>query len=107
MRDSYTTWRKDCPCGGWMLYVDGLVPEIGSFRDDIVREKHMYRCRAERPPLIERMLEEAEASIAMVRALHRLRGFHIPGIPDDECIHCGRRWPCPTIQALDGQGSES
>ena len=37
-------------------------------------------------------------------AIERVRQLHTPG--DLWCEECGFSWPCPTIQALDGGGSD-
>ena len=53
-----------------------------------------------------------------VEATERVRALHAPGdewcgylestrceCADDYCDDCGASWPCPTIQALDGEQS--
>jgi len=36
-------------------------------------------------------------------AIERVRELHTARYNDkDDCIHCGWSYPCPTVQALDG-----
>lgn len=64
-----------------------------------------------RDSLAATLIEVQREKLALERAITRVRGLHHPG---SVCRHCnslglGQRvsWPCPTIQALDGDGAES
>jgi hypothetical protein len=40
---------------------------------------------------------------ALAARLDAVRELHQRVAPEVACIHCGRRWPCPTIRALDNR----
>lgn len=53
-----------------------------------------------------KQIVELSKSIKRVRELHQI---HYNGTAcsccegENECVHCGWNYPCPTIQALDGE----
>jgi len=51
-------------------------------------------------------LDRLRRQVQSVRELHRQRvvvAFDGHPITFDDCTHCDAAWPCPTIQALDGE----
>ena len=64
-------------------------------------------------PIISTALEKAEAAVNRVRALHapisKTVFDGISFVPHDtltDCGWCDTTYPCPTVQALDGGGSD-
>lgn len=85
--------------------VPALIAEIERMRRDRREETAAFKSVAE---LLIIELDRRRAQVQRVRELHENRGCGNEPCPNtapcgySECS-CGRPWPCPTIQALDGE----